>query len=86
MKKSAEMLGTEFPIKKLRVLIQTEGAVISQKPLTGRHEKIETKRIANPQAITYNPTIFVRIANPRPGNGERYRRRIEILIMGKVML
>lgn len=83
---SAVMLGTEFPMKKLRVLIHWEGAVTFQNPLIGRHEKIETKRIATPQAITYNPTMFVSIANRRPGNSERYKRRIEIFIMGKVML
>ncbi len=86
MKISAEILGTELAIKKLRVSIQTFGMVLSQNPWTGWHEKMETKRISIPQEMTNKATRLVRIAKPRPGNSDRYRRRMETLMMGKVIL
>lgn len=58
-------------MKKLRVLMQTEGTVISQNPWIGLHEKIETRTIAMHQAMIIDPTILVATANHRPGKRER---------------
>lgn len=73
-------------MKKLRVLMQLAGLVISQNPLIGWHEKIETRSRAMPQAMTMAPTMLVTSLKPLPGKSERYRRRMEILIRGNVML
>ena len=61
------MLGTELPMKNLRVSMHLEGMVRSQNPLTGLHEKMETRIQATPQAITNAPTMLVAIANLGPG-------------------
>jgi len=86
IKISVQILGMELPMKKLRVRMQTDGAVMFQNPLIGWHEKMETRSSVMPQAITTAPTILVIILKPRPGKSDRYNRRMEILVMGSVML
>ena len=60
---SVKMLGTAFPTKNASVLIHLGLTVLSQKPLMGRQEKIETKTIAIHQAMTTAPTIDDKILN-----------------------
>ena len=83
---SITMLGTELPMKNLRVSIHLEGMVRSQYPWTGLHENMDTRIQATPQAITNAPTMLVAIANLGPGKIARKKRRIEILVAESVML
>ena len=78
---SIKIFGTETPVTRWVPLMQEAGTLKSQFPRIGTQLNVAMKPAQIPQAMTKAPTTFVMIANPRPGNSDRYSNKIEILIM-----
>ena len=73
-------------MKRLRLLVQDEGTVMSQDPSIGLQENMLIRGPEIPQQRTKAPMRLVVMRKSRPGKIDRYRYSIEILARTRMIV